>query len=40
MEFHYFDGLDHSLNIDEYFKSGTIPAGHKAIFEFIKRETA
>ena len=40
MEFHYFGGLDHSLNIDEYFKNGTIPAGHKAIFEFIKKQTA
>jgi len=40
MEFHYFDDVDHSLNIDEYFKNGTIPAGHKAIFEFIKKQTA
>jgi pimeloyl-ACP methyl ester carboxylesterase len=40
MEFHYFDGLDHSLNIYEYFQNGTIPAGHKAIFEFIKKQTA
>jgi len=37
MEFHYFEDLDHSLNIYEYFESGTIPAGHQAIFEFIKR---
>jgi uncharacterized protein (TIGR03067 family) len=37
MEFHYFDDLDHSLNIIEYFKTGTLPAGHAAIFEFIFR---
>ena len=40
MEFHYFDNLDHSLNIIEYFFRGTLPAGHKEIFEFIKRQTA
>jgi pimeloyl-ACP methyl ester carboxylesterase len=40
MEFHYFDNLDHSLNIIEYFFRGTLPAGHKAIFEFIKEQTA
>ena len=40
MEFHYFDNLDHSLNIIEYFLRGTLPAGHKAIFEFIKEQTA
>jgi hypothetical protein len=40
MEFHYFDNLDHGLNIIEYFVRGTLPAGHKEIFEFIKRQTA
>ena len=40
MEFHYFANLDHSLNIIEYFFRGTLPAGHKAIFEFIQRQTA
>ena len=40
MEFHYFENLDHSLNIIEYFMKGTIPAGHRAIFEFIRKETA
>jgi pimeloyl-ACP methyl ester carboxylesterase len=40
MEFHYFDNLDHSLNILEYFFRGTLPSGHKAIFEFIKKQTA
>ena len=40
MEFHYFEGLDHSLNIFEYFSKGTLPAGHQAIFEFIRRQTA
>jgi dipeptidyl aminopeptidase/acylaminoacyl peptidase len=39
MEFHYFDNLDHSLNILEYFLRGTLPAGHTAIFEFIKKQT-
>jgi pimeloyl-ACP methyl ester carboxylesterase len=39
MEFHYFHGLDHSLGIGEYFVNGTLPAGHKAIFEFIRRQT-
>lgn len=40
MEFHYFSSLDHSLNIIEYFVKGSLPAGHQAIFEFIKRQTA
>ncbi|HEY0324310.1 MAG TPA: hypothetical protein VGC66_25410, partial [Pyrinomonadaceae bacterium] len=40
MEFHYFDNLDHSLDILEYFVKGNLPAGHKAIFEFIKKQTA
>jgi hypothetical protein len=35
MEFHYFENLDHTLNIGAYFIRGTMPAGHKAIFEFI-----
>lgn len=39
MEFHYFDGLDHTLDIGLYFVKGTMPEGHKAIFEFIRRET-
>jgi putative acetyltransferase len=34
--FHYFDGLDHSLGIVAYFVRGTLPEGHKAIFEFIR----
>jgi pimeloyl-ACP methyl ester carboxylesterase len=37
MEFHYFDDLDHSLGIVAYFLQGVLPAGHQAIFEFIKR---
>jgi dienelactone hydrolase len=40
MEFHYFDDLDHSLNIGEYFVKGTLPTGHQAIFEFIRQQTA
>ena len=38
LEFHYFDGLDHTLGIVEYFVRGTLPEGHKAIFEFIERQ--
>lgn len=37
MEFHYFDDLDHSLNIINYFKNGELPDGHKAIFSFIEK---
>ncbi len=37
MEFHYFEDLDHSLNIVTYFVDGKIPAGHQAIFEFVDR---
>ena len=36
MKFHYFEGLDHTLGITAYFMRGTMPAGHKAIFEYIK----
>jgi len=38
MEFHYFAGLDHTLNIGAYFIKGTLPEGHKAIFEYIKNQ--
>ena len=38
MEFHYFKGLDHSLNIGHYFVRGIMPEGHKAIFEFIRKQ--
>lgn len=37
IEFHYFKGLDHSLNIGLYFVNGNLPAGHQAIFRFIDR---
>jgi alpha-beta hydrolase superfamily lysophospholipase len=37
LKFHYFEGLDHSLNIGQYFVKGSIPAGHQAIFRFIDR---
>jgi pimeloyl-ACP methyl ester carboxylesterase len=37
MEFHYFEGLDHSLNIVPYFINGKLPKGHQAIFAFIDR---
>lgn len=38
MRFHYFEGLDHTLNIAAYFARGTMPEGHKAIFEFIESQ--
>ena len=38
MEFHYFDGLDHSLGIAAYFTKGVLPDGHQAIFEYIRRQ--
>lgn len=37
MEFHYFDDLEHTLGIGRYFVDGTVPAGHTAIFEFIRK---
>lgn len=40
MQFHYFEGLDHSLGIGAYFSKGTIPAGHQAIFEFVESQVA
>ncbi len=36
MQFSYFDNLDHTLNVGEYFTRGKLPAGHEAIFAFIK----
>jgi len=38
MEFHYFENLGHTLGIEAYFTKGTLPAGHKAIFEFVQRQ--
>jgi pimeloyl-ACP methyl ester carboxylesterase len=36
MQFHYFEGLDHSLGLGRYFATGgPLPEGHKAIFEYI-----
>ena len=35
MKFVYFDDLDHTLNIAKYFAARELPAGHKAIFQFI-----
>jgi pimeloyl-ACP methyl ester carboxylesterase len=40
MRFHYFEGLDHTLNVSTYFMRGTLPAGHRAIVEFIREQTA
>ena len=37
MEFHYFEGLDRSLSIGQYFVNGKLPKGHQAIFEFVDR---
>ena len=37
LEFYYFEGLDHTLNIGQYFVGGNMPAGHQAIFRFIDR---
>jgi hypothetical protein len=37
LEFHYFEGLDHSLGLGRYFAGGgELPEGHKAIFDFIQ----
>lgn len=37
LEFHYFEGLDHSLGLGRYFAGGgELPEGHKAIFDFIE----
>ena len=38
MKFHYFQDLDHSLGIGVYFVRGTLPEGHKAIFEYLKNQ--
>lgn len=37
VEFCYFEGLDHTLNIGQYFVTGQLPTGHQAIFEYIDR---
>ncbi|HET6324303.1 MAG TPA: hypothetical protein VFG04_06350 [Planctomycetaceae bacterium] len=39
MQFHYFDGLDHSLGIGAYFTKGKIPKGHQ-VFEFVRSQVA
>lgn len=39
MQFHYFEDLDHTLNIGLYFIRGSLPEGHKAIFEYINSQT-
>jgi len=38
MKFFYFDKLDHSLNVGEYFIQNKLPEGHQAIFAFIKEQ--
>lgn len=37
MEFHYIQGVGHSLGVERYFMDGTVPAGHQAVFEFIRQ---
>jgi acetyl esterase/lipase len=39
MEFRYFDDLDHTLGIGVYFVTGKLPEGHKAILEYIRKQT-
>lgn len=39
VEIHYLD-TDHSLNVGRYFRDGTIPAGHRAIFDYVRRVVA
>lgn len=38
MKFFYFDKLDHSLNVGEFFTQNKLPEGHQAIFAFIKEQ--
>ena len=38
MHFYYFEHLEHSLGILRYFVKGTLPDGHKKIFEFISEQ--
>ena len=40
LRFHYFPGLDHSLGLGMYFARGTLPAGHAAIFAFLREIAA
>ena len=39
IEIHYLD-TDHTLNVGRYFRDGTIPAGHQAIFDYVRRVVA
>jgi len=39
LQFHYFEGLDHSLGLGRYFGGAPLPEGHQAIFEFIRTQT-
>jgi pimeloyl-ACP methyl ester carboxylesterase len=40
LAFHYFEGLDHTLGLGDYFaRGGALPAGHETLFEFIVRQT-
>lgn len=40
MKYFYFNGLDHSLNITQYFLNGQLPDGHKSIFKFVDKIVA
>jgi pimeloyl-ACP methyl ester carboxylesterase len=37
LTFHYFDDLDHSLNIGIYFVTGKLPEGHAGIFDYVDK---
>jgi hypothetical protein len=40
LAFHYFEELDHSLGLGEYFaRGGPLPPGHEALFDFIVHQT-
>jgi pimeloyl-ACP methyl ester carboxylesterase len=38
--FHYVEGEDHSLGVAGYFVTGTVPPGHRAIFDWMRRNVA
>jgi pimeloyl-ACP methyl ester carboxylesterase len=39
IQFQFFEGLDHSLGLGRYFAGAPLPAGHLAIFEYIRTQT-
>jgi pimeloyl-ACP methyl ester carboxylesterase len=38
--FHYLEGEDHSLGVPAYFIDGIVPPGHRAIFDWVRRNVA